>query len=210
MTLPRSIVSWVLFHAFLIASWEASAAISLTEKEINALARGEMVVRPMDEAAKKGMIAGVSFVVVNAPAEVVWRAFNDLSAWPAIFYNTLDARQLSIRGETREIKLRLGNKYIGLDFFATLVTNHAQLELSYSLDAKRTPTVDESKGWIRLIPQPGGRTLVVFSAFAKIPFGGIIALMGDELLRLIEYRLLSVPRRLKDWVESPSGEKYRP
>jgi hypothetical protein len=194
---------------FFFAPGASGAGVKLTSDEIRKLSQGKLVVRPNSESRKNSVIAGTSFAVINAPPDIVSRAFQDLSAWPSIFYNTDSARLVRIRGNKKTVKMTLGNKYITVKFFLNLVSYRDAMEFAYSVDKSRPHDIDESRGWIRLIPQPGGRTLVVFSTFAKVPFGMLIALMGDKVLYWIETRLLSVPKGLKKWVEGPTGNKYR-
>lgn len=198
-----------ILGVFFCAPGVSGAGVKLTGEEIKKLSQGKLVIHPMAGSRKNSVIAGTSFAVINASPEVVSRAFEDLSAWPSIFYNTESARLVKIRGNKKTVKMTIGNKYITIRFFLNLVFYSDTMEFAYSIDKSRPHDIDVSRGWLRLIPQPGGRTLVVFSTFAKVPFGMLIALMGDKVLYWIESRLLSVPKGLKEWVEGPTGAKYR-
>ncbi|MCP4600228.1 MAG: hypothetical protein GY847_06795 [Proteobacteria bacterium] len=187
----------------------SSARVDLTSEEIEKISQGRLVIRPMKGSRKNSVIAGSSFALINARPDIVSRAFEDLSAWPSIFYNTNAARLVAIRGNKKTVKMSLGNKYITVDFFLNLVSYNDSMEFAYSIDRSRPNDIEDTRGWLKLIPQPEGRTLVVFSTYAKVPFGMLIALMGDKVLYWIETRLLSVPKGLKKWVEGPTGAKYR-
>ena len=132
-----------------------------------------------------------------------------MEAWPSIFYNTHSARLVEIRGNLRTFKLTIGNRYITVAFFVNMISYEDAMEFAYSVDKSRPRDIEDARGWLKLIPQPGGRTLVVFSTVTKVPFGMLIALMGDKVLGWIETRLLSVPKGLKTLVEGPAGAKYR-
>jgi hypothetical protein len=203
-----SVVVCVLGGLF-FAPCASGAGVELTSEEIKKISQGKLVIRPMKGSRKNSVIAGSSFALINARPDIVSRAFEDLSAWPSIFYNTDAARLVAIRGNKKTVKMSLGNKYIKVNFFLNLVSYNDAMEFAYSIDRSRPSDIEETRGWLRLIPQPGGRTLVIFSTFAKIPFGMLIALMGDKVLYWIETRLLSVPKGLKKWVEGPTGAKYR-
>jgi hypothetical protein len=203
-----SVVICVLGGLF-FAPRPSGAGVNLTNEEIKKLSQGRLVIRPMKGSRKNSVIAGSSFALINARPYIVSRAFEDLSAWPSIFYNTDSARLVAIRGNKKTVKMTLGNKYITVNFFLNLVAYNDSMEFAYSIDKSRPGDIEDTRGWLRLIPQPGGRTLVVFSTYAKVPFGMLIALMGDKVLYWIETRLLSVPKGLKKWVEGPTGAKYR-
>ncbi len=194
---------------FFFSSSAFGAGVKLTSDEIRKLSQGKLVIHPMKGSRKNSVIAGTSFALINAPPDIVSRAFQDLSAWPSIFHNTDSVRLVKVRGNKRTVKMTLGNKYITVKFFLNLVSYRDAMEFAYAVDKSRPNDIEESRGWLRLIPQPGGRTLVVFSTFAKVPFGMLIALMGDKVMYWIETRLLSVPKGLKKWVEGPTGDKYR-
>jgi hypothetical protein len=209
MRLRRFIRTFCLALAVLLIPLGARAGIDLTEKEIKTLSAGGLVMRPLPGSGKNSMIAGVSFALINAPREVVWRAFRDLSAWPVIFYNTHEARQLGAADRKSTVQVKVGNRYISFDFFLTLLSDKEKWSFSYAIDKTKPHEIEDTRGKLQLVEQPGGRTLVIFSTYVKVPFGLLIKIMGDEVLEWIEHRLLSVPTRLKEWVEDPTGDKYR-
>ncbi|MCP4679267.1 MAG: hypothetical protein GY854_28020 [Deltaproteobacteria bacterium] len=188
---------------------QVCAGITLTQSEISTLAQGGLVSRPLPDSGKNSTIAGVSFTVINAPADAVMRALEDVSAWKHIFPNTYEAKTVASNGNTRTVKMRFGNALFKAGLYLTAVFDRQKLELVYALNKKKPHDIEESRGSVKLIPQSEGRTLVAFTSLVKVPFGALINLMGQKVVGWIEYRVLVTPKRLKDWVEGQSGDKYR-
>ncbi len=185
------------------------AGIELTQHEINSLVQGRAVLRPLHGSGTNSTIAGVSFALINAPVDVVWRAVEDVSAWRHIFSNTHECHAVAGQDNVRVVKMSMGNKVLKADFHLTAVFHAEKYELTYTLNKKKPHDIEETRGSMKLLPQPGGLTLVAFTTLVKIPFAALVRLMGDKVIGWIEYRVLITPKRLKNWVEGPSGAKYR-
>lgn len=186
----------------------ARADVKLDDAEIQRLVKGELVKRPLPGSGRGSVVAGTSFVLIEAPVDKVWRALNDVSSWTSVFPNTFAARTVHSQGDGRAVKMQLGNRYFTFDFYLTVIVDRESRELTFALNEKKPHDVDEVRGTVRLSPQPGGRTLVAFAALARVPFGPLISLMGDSVVQVLESRVLSVPARLKRWVEGPNGKRY--
>lgn len=193
--------------AIFILPGYALADGTLNEEEIGRLARGEMVQRPLPNSGEDSLIAGASFALVDAPTEKVWGALKQISAWPKIFPNTVSAKVVFRQRDIQIVKMKLGNSLITFDFYLTASFKEGQCELVYGLNRNKPHDIQESRGWVRLLRQPGGKTLVAFFSVVRVPFGGLIGLLGDNILNTLQYRVLSVPGRLKKYVEE--REKQR-
>lgn len=205
----QNVLIIVAFGLCLVAPTLAEAGIDLSPEELRRLVQGELVVRPLPGSGMNSTVAGVSFSLINAPVERVMHAVTDISAWPHIFPNTYESKTVGERNGVRAVKMELGNRLIRMGFYLTLVLADEQNTVRFHLNKDKPHDIPDTRGWIRLIPQPGERTLVVFTGLAEIPFGALVALLGEDAIRWIEHLMLSIPARLKKWVEGPSGEKYR-
>jgi hypothetical protein len=198
-----------IFHFFClgltvaIAPKSVSAGVELTQGEIERLARGELVVQPLSNSRQDSVVAGISYALINAPPDRVWAALQDIPSWPSIFPNTFEARTVAVQGDARAARISLGNRFVTFNFYLTVTFNKDKWETFFVLNKKKPHDIRECRGFARLVPQPGGRTLVVFSSLAEFPFAGLIGLMGPKVIGWIEHRVLSVPERLKKWVEGP-------
>ncbi|MCP4604640.1 MAG: hypothetical protein GY847_29655 [Proteobacteria bacterium] len=187
----------------------ARANVSLSPSEIKTLARGGLVKSPLAGSGINSTIAGASFILIDSPPDIVLRAFEDVSAWTSIFPNTYKSRIVAAWGNVKVVKMRLGNRLFKFDFYFTVTSDREKRVVVYALNENKPHDIDECRGSIKFIPQPGDRTLVAFTSLVKVPFGAIIRLMGKKAIGWIEHRVLIVPRRLKKWVEGPTGAKYR-
>ncbi|MDJ0765506.1 MAG: SRPBCC family protein [Myxococcota bacterium] len=201
--LPVGLLAIVIAGSICPATW---AGISLSEQEMHTLVTGGLVKRPLPTSRQNSTLAGVSFALINAPTDVVWRALEDISAWPRIFPNTHEARVVAAQGNVRAVRMRMGNRLIKLTYFLSVHFDKDNLKVGFALNKNKPRDVDECRGYVRLIAQPGNRTLVAFSSLAKMPFGPLIRLVGDKVLGWIENRMLSMPERLKKWIEAPSPD----
>jgi carbon monoxide dehydrogenase subunit G len=194
--------------ALLMPAWFADAGVQLSADEIKRLAAGRSVRRVFPSSGKNSTIAGAAFIIINAPPEAVWRVLEDFDAWTKIFPNTYAVRPIAKKKETRAVKMEIGNHLLKFNIYLTAHYNRKKGELTFSLYKKKQSDVKAVRGWLRVIPQPGGRTLIAFSSMVKVSFGAILKLMGDSIVKVMEYRILSVPGRLKECIESPAGKKY--
>lgn len=206
--MAKRISSLVLLCVTLVSANAMPAGIQLTEEEITTLARGALVKHPMPFSGTDSTIAGTSFILINAPSRVVGRALEDVDAWYAIFPNTTSAKVVAVSGNVKAVKMRLGNHIFKVDFYLMVSHDRESGEFQFELNKTKPHDIEEAVGWARLIPQPEGKTLVVFTAKAKTAFGVLIQLMSEKVIQWIENRILVVPQRLKHWVEGPNGSKY--
>lgn len=189
--------------------WTAAAGVDLTPDEIKALSAGELVVKPLPTSGENSVIAGASFILVNNSPEIVWRALEDISAWTTLFPNTHEARLMAITESGQSVKMRFGNRLLELSFYLTVTFDKEKKEAFYALNKSKPHDIQETRGSVRMSPQPGGRTLVIFSSLVHVPFTQLISLLGADIIERIERKVLSVPMRLKKWVEGEHGAKYK-
>jgi len=209
MKLGLQLLAPFLVCAVVLAPAESNAGIEFSAHEIKTLTNGGLVIHPLPGSGENSVVAGTSFVLIDAPPEVVWRAIQDVPVWTHIFPNTSSSKVMAVSGGTKAVKMRVGNAIIKVGFYLTAVFDQEKMNFTFSLNKKKPHDIDEARGWMRLLPQPGGKTLVVFSALVRTPFGLLIKLMGNKVIGWIEHRMLIAPKRLKEWVEGPNGVKYR-
>jgi hypothetical protein len=203
MNRGRHIGALVAAIALCTAAVEAAGQDSerFSTDEIATLLDGGVVQRPLPGLEGGSVIAGSSFALIDATPAVVWAALTDVGDWKAIFPNTFAARTLTKRQNASAVKMTTGNRFFSFDYVLTVVESPDRLELSYELNKKRPHDIEEAKGQVKLVALPRGRTLLAFTTVVQVPFGPIVALMGDSITRVMEQRVLDVPGRLKRWVE---------
>jgi hypothetical protein len=160
-----------------------------------------MVLRPSKNSGHDSIIAGASFILVNATPEQIWAVMQTIPNWRHIFYNTLSAETISVKPDSKLIKMKIGNSLLKSTIHLSVHFIKKKWEINYELAKERENDVDHIRGWLRFLPQPGGKTLVAFVGTAKVPFGTIVQLMGEKVLKIVEFRVLAVPMRLKKHIE---------
>jgi len=187
--------------AVLSAAGGSLAGVALSDEEARVLASGGIVVQPLPGSGEGSTVAGASFALVDAPPEKVWRSLVDVRSWPAVFPNTFEAEEVIRHRNASAVRMVLGNRLFRFQYYLTVTRDEQKRTLRYRLNKKKPHDIGEARGYVRLFPQPNGRTLVAFTALVEVPFAPIVALMGDDVIRVLERRVLSVPHRLKRWVE---------
>ncbi|MDD5308063.1 MAG: SRPBCC family protein [Deltaproteobacteria bacterium] len=203
MNRGRHIAALVAVFTFGAAAIEAAGQEPerFSTDEIATLLEGGVVHRRAPGPEGGSVIAGSSFAMVDAPPAVVWATLTNVADWKCIFPNTFEARTLTRRRNASAVKMTIGNRFFSFDCVLTVVENPQRFELFYELNKKRPHDIEEAKGHVRLVALPQGRTLIAFTTMVEVPFGPIIALMGDAVTRVMEQRILDLPGRLRRWVE---------
>jgi hypothetical protein len=115
MRLARIILGFLLFALLWIPG--AAKAATFTDEEKAALDRGAVVRHPLGtDSNSEGYLGGTSYAVVNAAPDVVWRAMQDISAFPSILPQTLASEIISDRGNRKVVKMTQGTSLMTLSF----------------------------------------------------------------------------------------------
>jgi carbon monoxide dehydrogenase subunit G len=161
------------------------------------------VSRPMRNA-RANLVGGTSWIVVDADWQTVWRALTDFGAYTRIFPKTDSSRLVSRTGQVRVISMSQGNALIRVNYSLRAVLDPDQHEISFRVDRHRPHALRDGWGFFNLEPQ-GNRTLVSYGIVVD-PGSGIVRNLFSGSLR---EQLLSVPKRLKRWIEGEGAHRYR-
>lgn len=188
----------------------AVPAVDFTASELTSLAKGKLVKRILPHSGEDSTVGGTAFMMVDLPPEIVWRALNDISAWPSIYPYTYSAQTMATQDNATSVKLRLGVSLLQANIYLTLVTDQAQYEMSTRLNKQLSSNLaKDMRSSMKLLPQPGGKTLIVYSCVTDVTLGPLVAVLGRKVIQDLENVLLRLPKLLKQYVEGPSGAKYR-
>jgi hypothetical protein len=180
----------------LVAVQRRAHAKGLTREELLRLNRGEVVKREVTVDLPSGQYTGgVSYVIVQAPAEDVMKALVDSSAIKSLLPMVLEARELERRGGDWFVFLRHGGR-LGSAAFTVRVRRASPYSVQFWLDPSRPHEIDDMWGSFRVKPIDEKRSLFTYSALLRLPFG--IMLLFEDKIRSIA---LNTPARVRRYVE---------
>ena len=196
----------MLFAAFALCSTQAQA-VSFTDAEKDKLKAGKVIRKPLAQSGIKGFYGGSSYAVIDAPLEVVWNAIHDFGAYKKMFVATSSVKEVAKKGNTSLIHYKMGYKMINIEYYMEVKKDPKKHTMTFSLVENKPHDISMAKGYWRLFPQKGGRTLVAYVISAKVPMG-VVNLLKDSWVPTIERNLVGAPGGVKKWIASPGGKKY--
>ncbi len=197
-----------LIIAALVLCCPVASAVSFSDEEISKLAAGEMITRTHPSSGKDSLVGGTSFVLIGAPPQIVWQQFNRIDTWNQVYPYTYESRAIARKDNAVAVKLRVGVPLLQGDVVLTMVKKPETFEAVTSLKKeKSTPLAQDVQSKIRFVAQPGNKTLVIYSVLARTPFSALTAVLGAKVITDLERVLLSLPERLKKWMEKSGTAK---
>lgn len=204
MRLARLILGLLVFAAMWIPG--AAKADTFTAEEQAALDGGEVVRHPLAASPEtRGYLGGTSYVVIDAPPDVVWRAMQDFSAYPRIFPKTLSTEVISDRGSRKVVRMVQGNSWISISFYVLYRIDPQARKVSWSLVEDQPHDLQDTRGYWQVEAHGAGRSLITYVNVINIGETAVLALFHEA----IQNGLLGVPGNLRDWVQGPDGARYR-
>lgn len=184
-----------------------ASAVSFTPAEKDRLKAGKTIKKPLASSCQKGFYGGSGYTLIDAPADVVWQAIQDYEAYDNMFAATSAVSQVAQKGNTALIHYQMGYKLISLEYYMEVKQDKANYTLSFNMVENKPHDIEMARGYWKLFPQPGNRTLVAYVVSAKIPMG-VVNLMNDDMHKLVERNLIGAPNDVKKWLSTAAGKKY--
>lgn len=175
---------------------------SLSPEEIEQLDRGEWITHDDTfEQDGRRWIGGVSFSVIEAPSEVVGETLADVSAYWEILPKVRKLRWIALTREGDAIvqleqgtSIAHGGYTIGIR--RERETRGAEM-VRFWVDGRFPRDVVDARGWFRLEPIRGGRTLVSYAVMIDLG-PGIFKRLFEEKIRRSSLRPPLLLRRYFD------------
>jgi ribosome-associated toxin RatA of RatAB toxin-antitoxin module len=184
----------------------AASANTFSADEQARLAAGEVVRHPLDaNANREGYLGGTSYTVVDAPPDVVYRAMADFGSFPNVFPRTLGADVISDRGDRKVVKMTQGTSLLSVSFYVLNRLDEAARKISWELVRDQPHDLDDTRGYWQVDAYGEGQSLLTYVNVINIGHGAVLSLFADA----IQNGLLGAPGNLRDWVEGPTGARYR-
>ncbi|MEO6599356.1 MAG: SRPBCC family protein [Polyangiaceae bacterium] len=174
----------------------SSPAMGRAERE--ALLAGEVVSRPMHFNTETGSYrGGLSYSLVNAPAEAVLSALSNVETLPQALPNTKSARLIDVHGGLARVELVHGGGTTYTVQIQRSASPCCRSELRFWLDSSRPHDIEDVFGFFRVEPFGVGKSLVTVAAALDLG-SGLTSLFFSNA---VERSVLSTPRRIRDYVE---------
>jgi hypothetical protein len=191
-----------------LLSASTASAVELSDKERSALASGKTVKRPLPSSGQDGFFGGSGYALIDAPVDEVWAAIEDWGSYNKMFPKTVEVREVARLGDMSLIYMEQGHQLLSVAYHVEVARDAAKKMISFDLVTNKPHDIDDTHGYWRLFPQADDKTLVAYVVAVRVPMG-VVNLLGDSMCRRFASALLDVPGSLKEWVEGPSGNRYR-
>ena len=196
---------FVLATAVLVAG--QAIAIEFSPSEVESLTAGKVVRKPLPNSRQNGFYGGAGFAIIDAPVEVVWKALKDWEAYPKIFPRTVEAREVSRKGDRSLVRFLIGYKILSIKYHVSVSRDWETKTVKFNLAKNQAHDVNITRGYWKLLPQPDGRTLVAYAVALQVP-AGIVNFLGDKAERSLERSVIGLPKYLKKFIEKKAGNRY--
>ncbi len=182
---------------------QPAQALDFTKEEVQRLAKGDLIRKPLPQSRTNGFYGGAGFTIINASAEEVWKALSDYSAYPEIFPRTVEAKELSRKAESSLVRMVIGYKILSIQYQMSIHRDWDKRTITFNLVENKPHDIEATRGYWKLFPQADGRTLIAYAVAVQIP-PGIVTFLGDSVERSLENGLIGLPKYLKKWMEKSS------
>ena len=160
------------------------------------LAAGQVVSRELTVNLPSGrFIGGVSYAIIDAPADVVMRVILDVDAYREILPLALEAREVGRRDADRFVYFRHGNR-IGTASYICQVRPVSGTLVRFWMDRSRPHDFEDAWGYFRVDPLGPGRSLLTYAGLIDLGFG-FVRFFFEEKVR---HYLLSTPELVQTYV----------
>ena len=207
MMRPHSLLAG-LAALLLPAAWLGSASFAsalandsraFSSQEEQRLRDGHLVVRPTEVIrGKSRFMGGLSWQLVNASPERVWRALSDVRTYHRYLPAVEEAKFVELSGNEQRLFIRHRMGFISASYFVLAAPDGAKGRVSFRLDRSRPSSIRDAFGEVRVTAYPQGRSVVSLAILADVGDGLLAGLVRSN----IHEWMLRVPEQLKKFVES--------
>ena len=192
-----------------VAAFMASApamAVSFSKSEKAKLMAGKTVIQLLPSSGQKGFYGGSGYALIDAPIEEVWEVIRTWKDYPRMFPNTDYCEPISRKGNRTLLKMKIGHPVVSVHFHVQTVEDEQKKALHFNLVSQYPHDIDSLKGYWRLFPQSGGRTLAAYVVSVQAPMG-IVAIAGEDLAQGAIEALLNIPGDVRKWIKGGKHKK---
>lgn len=204
----RKLLIWFAALAAFMSLSAVVLAVDFSSRDLERLAAGKTVKKPLEKSCTGGFYGGTGWALIDAPADVIWKAISDWDSYPQFFPRTVATEQIVRNDSNSTIRMTIGYNLVNFEYRLNVVSDKAKNMVSFALSPHRSNDIKDTRGYWRLFPQEDGRTLVAYGVALQMP-SDLISLLGAKMEKKFERNLIGLPGYLKKWVEGPAGDRYR-
>jgi hypothetical protein len=172
-------------------------ADGLSRVETQRLLRGESVTRDQTvSVGNRTYVGGVSYVIVDEPAQDVTRLLADTGVWKRLLPKTRAAKRVGRAGQDDLVELTNGTLFLQATY--TMRLRREGDGVKFWLDRSRHHDVEDAWGFLRVEPMAGGRGRSLVSYGVLIDVGDGVA--RDLFEGPVRDLAMSVPDHLRNLV----------
>jgi carbon monoxide dehydrogenase subunit G len=178
----------------------ASDSRAFSSEEERALREGQLVVRRSEVVRGQArLIGGLSWQLVHASPERVWRALRDVRTYHRFLPAVEEARFVEYIGREQRLFIKHRMGFINASYFvlASMNTDGAKGRIAFRLDHSRPSSIRDAFGELRVTPYPDGKSVVSLAILADVGEGLLRGLVRSN----VHEWMLRVPEQLKKFVE---------
>lgn len=180
------------------ASALASDSRAFSSQEEQRLREGQLVVRPTEVVRGNArLIGGLSWQLVQASPERVWRALSDVHTYPRFLPAVEEAKFIEHSGREQRLFIRHRMGFITASYFVLAAPDGAKGRMRFRLDRSRPSSIQEAFGEIRVTAFSQSKSVVSLAILADVGDGLLAGLVRSN----IHEWMLRMPEELKKFVE---------
>jgi hypothetical protein len=208
-----ALASATLAASALLSLWCVAGALTARARETETrdfsadeqarLRAGQLVVR--SEQVTKGtahLIGGLSWQVVDASVEEVWRAMANVAAYPKFLPAVSEARVVETMSpagasSTRQrLFVRHETPFLDTSYYVLTRTDPATHTFAFRLDRTRPAAMTDAWGELRVSPYESGKSVVSLAIMADLGPGLVARLVRSQ----VHEWMLRIPEQLQHYV----------
>ena len=114
-------------------------------------------------------MGGSSWQVVSQPSATMWRALNDIGAYPRMLPNTASAREVEADEGEHVVELRHEVGFVHARYFLRMRFDDARRDVSFRLDPQRDNDLRSAWGFLSVddFEEDPSRSLISFGVMAE-------------------------------------------
>jgi carbon monoxide dehydrogenase subunit G len=176
----------------------ASESREFSSQEEAELRAGKLVVRSEQRVLRGArLIGGMSWQVIDAPPERVFRTLSDVAAYPHILPAVEEARLVEANGPNLSLFIRHRLGFVSASYRVRAVVDASHRTLRFRMDREYPSSIRDAWGEVHVSPYGKHQSVASLAILADLGEGVLLGLVRSN----VHEWMLRVPQQLKRHVE---------